>query len=125
MDRLEHIFPKLYATCYFECGSGWFEILRSMSEKLDPLGVQIGTVKEKFGGLRVYLEAGYEGDDWDYINSIISETESRSWRTCEECGEPGIRRVDRSWVKVFCDDCDTLYPCRNSFKRESRDGTKP
>lgn len=56
-------------------------------------------VKEKFGGLRFYMTHGN-----DEIFSLISEAESKSYKTCEECGEPGDQK-DTGWVKTLCDSC--------------------
>lgn len=59
-----------------------------------PVAVQ---VKEKFGGLRFYVQAA-TSRHYDYI----SFAESMSYRTCEQCGAPGKRYTD-GWHKVLCD----------------------
>ena len=59
-----------------------------------PVAVQI---KEKFGGLRFYVQAA-TSKHYDYI----SFAESMSYRTCEQCGAPGKRYTD-GWHKVLCD----------------------
>ena len=56
-------------------------------------------VKEKFGGLRFYVD---NADD--YVDGAISMAESMSCRTCEECGVPGIRRGG-GWIRTLCDSC--------------------
>lgn len=55
-------------------------------------------VKEKFGGLRFYVDGG---DDWVY--GAISMAESMSYRTCEVCGAPGKTR-GTGWVRTTCDE---------------------
>jgi hypothetical protein len=56
-------FPTLYAGVSkplieslmafgFDCGDGWFELIKDLSEKLEPLGVEALQVKEKWGSLR-------------------------------------------------------------------------
>ena len=55
-------------------------------------------VKEKFGGLRFYVDGG---DDWVY--GAISMAESISYRTCEVCGAPGKTR-GTGWVRTTCDE---------------------
>jgi hypothetical protein len=54
-------------------------------------------VKEKFGGLRFYVNGATE-EHWHYI----SFAESMSYHTCEDCGAPGKRYTD-GWHKVLCD----------------------
>jgi hypothetical protein len=59
-----------------------------------PVAVQ---VKEKFGGLRFYVQAAT-----DKHYNYISFAESMSYRTCEECGAPGKRYTD-GWHRTLCD----------------------
>ena len=53
-------------------------------------------VKEKFGTLRFYIQAGSD-EHYNYI----SFAESMSGRTCEECGKPG-KRLGRGWIYTAC-----------------------
>lgn len=110
---LVETFPKLYskydsdpkqtAMCWgFECGDGWFQLIKELSEKLEPLDVVAQQVKEKFGGLRFYVEYGT-----DEVFDIIEEFEDRSFHVCEACGQPGVLRTDRHWYATLCDECDT------------------
>ena len=59
-----------------------------------PVAVQ---VKEKFGGLRFYVQAAT-----DKHYHYISFAESMSYRTCEECGAPGKTYTD-GWHTTLCD----------------------
>jgi len=59
-----------------------------------PVAVQ---VKEKFGGLRFYVQAAT-----DKHYNYISFAESMSYVTCEQCGNPGKRYTD-GWHKTLCD----------------------
>jgi hypothetical protein len=54
-------------------------------------------VKEKFGGLRFYVQAAT-----DKHYNYISFAESMSYRTCEECGAPGKTYTD-GWHRTMCD----------------------
>lgn len=105
-------FPKLYQnrnvsitdTCMgwgFTCGNGWFLILWELSEQLEGMGCVASQVKEKFGGLRFYLEAYPEG-----ALETIRVAEERAIRTCETCGDPGVVKSPRGWIKTLCDRCD-------------------
>jgi len=76
------------------------EALDEAKTKLDeetlkvPVAVQ---VKEKFGGLRFYVQAAT-----DKHYNYISFAESMSYVTCEECGAPGKRYTD-GWHTTLCD----------------------
>jgi len=59
-----------------------------------PVAVQ---VKEKFGGLRFYVQAAT-----DKHYHYISFAESMSYVTCEQCGSPGKRYTD-GWHTTLCD----------------------
>lgn len=108
---VEH-FPNLYADCGrspkescmafgFECGDGWFELLKELSERLEPeAGAVAAQVKEKFGTLRFYLRGGATDAAW----GAIDEAEAKSGETCESCGKPGSLR-GKSWVQTLCDGC--------------------
>ena len=54
-------------------------------------------VKEKFGGLRFYVNGGTE-EHYNYINFA----ESMSYHTCEVCGAPGHVYTD-GWYRTLCD----------------------
>jgi hypothetical protein len=54
-------------------------------------------VKEKFGGLRFYVQAAT-----DKHYQYISFAESMSHRTCEQCGAPGKTYTD-GWHRTLCD----------------------
>ena len=59
-----------------------------------PVAVQ---VKEKFGGLRFYVQAAT-----DKHYNYICFAESMSYKTCETCGAPGKRYTD-GWHQVLCE----------------------
>jgi hypothetical protein len=113
-------FPDLYwqyfspanttSMCFgFEVGDGWEPLIRELSEKIYPI-VQaynsslenddykfaVVQVKEKFGGLRYYVNLYTEE-----IGNIISEYESMSYHICETCGKPG-KVVGYDWYVTLC-----------------------
>ena len=69
------------------------QIMEEEASKV-PVAVQ---VKEKFGGLRFYVQAAT-----DKHYNFISFAESMSYRTCEECGAPGKTYTD-GWHRTMCD----------------------
>jgi hypothetical protein len=97
----------------FEHGDGWFDILWRLCEDLEPLVTEMERaggrqfevlqVKEKFGGLRFYVNCRRN----EAIRQRIGIAADESFRTCEVCGQPGELREER-WIKTLCDEHDTL-----------------
>ena len=106
IKKYPKIFPEDF---YFECMNGWFELIDGLCYKLQSYiddfdsveQVIAGQVKEKFGGLRFYLDQG--GDDYIYI--LIKEAESKSVITCEDCGAPGKVQKLGYWLVCRCPTC--------------------
>jgi hypothetical protein len=99
----------------FECGDGWFELLKDASVRIEALlkqslieGASIDDltravqVKEKFGTLRFYVDSAT-----DEVHAIISEAENLSEVTCEQCGARGRMRGKR-WYYTACNECTDL-----------------
>jgi hypothetical protein len=86
----------------FEHGDGWFDILWRLCEDLEPLVAEIEAaggpkfevlqVKEKFGGLRFYVNCRRN----EAIRQRIGIAADKSFHTCEVCGQPGKPRKGRS-----------------------------
>lgn len=87
----------------FGCGDGWYQLLWDLCEKIEPLAgddFEIVQVKEKFGGLRFYVQGGLAG-----ILDLIYDAEQQSEATCERCGKPGTIR-NGGWLRCLCDECN-------------------
>lgn len=141
-DRFKFYRPELSSSvslmCYgFAVGDGWFKIIWDLSEKIDKeidshyagkpselakaylsenYTVNVFQVKEKFGGLRFYIDV----DDSKLskkINPYIREAENLSYKTCEKCGRPGsIRR--NGWISVQCDTCVKKEERRKKYAKK-------
>jgi hypothetical protein len=119
-EKLFNDFPLLYhpdrniresLMCFgFECGDGWYDLIRELSEKLYPLIEKIkpdeyGTccsasqVKEKYGTLRFYMHT-----ETDEMSDLIREYEDRSSRICEACGKPGNLQERNRWYSTTCEE---------------------
>jgi hypothetical protein len=98
----------------FQVGEGWYPILKSLIEELIQAGwnKEIFQCKEKFGGLRFYINENVIGGNMD-LNNIISKYESLSYNFCETCGEEGKIRNDLNWIETLC---DTHYQERKNKK---------
>lgn len=57
-------------------------------------------VKEKFGGLRFYVEGAS-----NVQHAVINWTESLSYRTCENCGSTKNIGSTQGWYKTLCEEC--------------------
>ena len=77
-----------------------------------PVAVQ---VKEKFGGLRFYVQAAT-----DAHYQYISFAESMSYRTCESCGAPGKRYTD-GWHTTLCDIHAEMYGREKEYEYEENE----
>ncbi len=86
---------------FFECDEGWYQLIKDLITDLIELGwnKEICQVKEKFGGLRFYINEGS-----DEIHARISKAEDLSYETCEITGKPGILRQDIGWWTTLCDE---------------------
>jgi hypothetical protein len=92
----------------FEHDDGWFDLLWRLCEDLEPLVAQLEQeigcqfevlqVKEKFGGLRFYVNRKS-----DAIRQRIDTAIQESIHTCEVCGKPGELREAR-WIRTLCDE---------------------
>ncbi len=103
-------YPKLYRQYYlpmnqtcmcwgFDCGDGWFKLLDKLSKqivKLDPKCEAV-QVKEKWGGLRFYVNATLH-----IIHTLIMNAEKESYTICEVCGKSGKFRGDLFWKQTLC-----------------------
>lgn len=93
--------PRITNAYYFDCDSGWNIIIKELIDDLIKLGwnKQVCQVKEKFGGLRFYINEGS-----DEIFKRIGDAENISYKTCEKCGTLGQLRNDIGWHQTLCDN---------------------
>jgi hypothetical protein len=115
-------FPNLYrdrhgssrytGMCWGFPEDGWEPLLRRLSEKLEPIAsktdLRAVQVKEKFGGLRFYVNS--DGDGLTAIESktlyeAIDAAIEESAHTCELCGASGTNRKIKGWWKTLCPTC--------------------
>ncbi len=94
----------IYPPCASGVGDGWVPLLRELLTGLKAQGYDlagIAQIKEKFGGLRVYLD----GSPTPENDALVAAAEAKSAVTCEQCGEPGTLRK-AGWWATRCDGCD-------------------
>jgi len=129
------------AMCWgLDCSDGWYNIIDTLCEKIQshidweneiitykkergelpkekPLypQVQATQVKEKYGGLRFYVNY-YD----DYIRGLIDMAENMSYCVCETCGNPG-KPNESGWISTLCDPCREKKEARwNKLNEEAK-----
>jgi hypothetical protein len=115
----------------FDCSDGWYDLIdelcaniqnhienenRSIEYKKErgelPKDaaifpqVEATQVKEKFGGLRFYVNH-YD----EFIRGLIDMAEGMSYKICEYCGNPGTPNSE-GWITTLC------KPCREEYDRK-------
>lgn len=89
------------------CADGWYDLIYTLCfqidhhikwSKKDP--VRATQVKEKFGGLRFYVD----GTD-EHVQGLIRMAESMSYKLCEFCGCPAARDDEGYFVPTMCAAC--------------------
>jgi hypothetical protein len=106
LDYFKNKYPKLFGDdlISFDCGDGWKDIIDRLLSKINDEMVRIDThvlqVKEKFGGLRVYL-----GRENDSMSEAIRGAEKEATKTCETCGTKEDVKTEGSWLKTLCSEC--------------------
>lgn len=116
INNLKTLFPEMYSKLRygFEFGNGWYDLVFRLSSKIDELAKRYNLsgdkypfavqVKEKFGGLRFYIDPVDEKVSKD-IYELINEFELLSLKTCEMCGKSGNEKTNpNGWICTICDD---------------------
>lgn len=94
----------------YEVGNGWIPLIEEAKiivskynlEHPDNEPIKFIQIKEKWGGLRMYLN--YYPKD---MHEKMEEFEEKSWIICEHCGatENVTRDWTHGWVMTLCDEC--------------------
>ena len=125
-DKLVEKYPKIfvnidktiYQSCMawgIECGDGWYKIIDNLcliiqktSDEEGNEQVVAAQIKEKFGGLRFYVDGANKEQDEN-----ITFAENLSNSTCETCGSmENVFQTD-GWIKTICKKCDEKQQKRN------------
>jgi hypothetical protein len=89
-------------------GTGWAPIINRVYDAIEQehLAVEVHTVKEKFGVLRVY---GY-GTDYERLHAIVQTAMRDSAHTCEDCGAAGETGYTAcGYIRTLCKPCLERY----------------
>ena len=105
-------YPKLFSNLsYVECADGWADLIDKVSRRIHLInnsyenkedGVFAAQIKEKFGGLRYYVDInGLLDHDRAQVETFISEAEKMSYSICTGCGKTKDAKIKR------CPNCST------------------
>jgi hypothetical protein len=81
-------------------GKGWSKLINNLYDA-KPKHTNVLQVKEKYASLRFYVSSA---PDWYF--DLIDYYDQKSMTICEQCGNEGKVRVDRSWYLTLCDECN-------------------
>lgn len=95
---------------------GWVQIIVDLDRELAEIdsNYTIGQIKEKFGGLRFYLDSldpGVAAAKITLAGQYIDAAEAESWKTCERCSSTrdvttGTKNGARfGWIVTWCLSC--------------------
>ena len=101
--------PRFTDGRYFECSDGWYPIISELARRLESEAVALGPgrlavvqMKEKLGGLRVYLRGVVSPSAREWVE--LAEWQSR--QTCELCSMPGTLRKRADYtLRTLCEPC--------------------
>ena len=91
----------------FDCDEGWHPLIEECLDRIEKAlekhskiereVFEITQIKEKFGGLDIYVSHYYND-----IVKILRACKDESYQTCEVCGKPGRLREHHRWLKTLC-----------------------
>lgn len=118
LENLREEFPRVFRQLRdFECGDGWYQLVRKLAVHAEELAREAGLdpesdtwphaaqIKEKFGGLRFYLDGGTPEIQHKFFDFMMS-VEQESRRICEKCGAPGTVFNDGGYIHTACELCE-------------------
>lgn len=112
--------PMQSLMCFgIETHRGWNAIIWRLTENIEKTKpkryFEIVQIKEKFGGLRYYVEGGEEE-----IFGLIDAAERLSYKTCEECGDKGSLDQRFGWYLTLCRKCKIARGKKKKAEQEAR-----
>ena len=94
--------------CWSYVPDGWREIVVKLDTELravDP-DYTLAQVKEKFGGLRYYVDFSEQCTDTEKAYEILDKYEQMSVTICDMCGKQGKHRSKDGWLATRCEEHD-------------------
>ena len=94
-NDLKNQFPEMMKQCYDSFfHDGWYDLVFNLMADIQQLNtnVKVLQIKEKFGGLRFYVNSASEE-----IHELICKAEEKSEIICEFTGNQGKNRQIFGW----------------------------
>lgn len=104
----------LSKTFFAEIPAGWEVLVKDFIEEIycaskeyKKNAIKISDIKEKFGGMRIYVDYSLPDEQILEMEKIVSKYEHLSLKTCTICaGEEKQMHTRRGyWDSVLCLDC--------------------
>ena len=118
VDLYKKYSKVLNGPLYPEIADGWSSLVEDFLEEMQNASgcyregtVLVSDIKEKFGGMRIYVEYHLPSEDITDFEKIVSKYEKLSIRTCSSCGDEQHKMHERKgyWDIVICESCYTKY----------------
>ncbi len=99
---------------YPETAEGWDALVEDFIEEMNEAAanfksksITIIDIKEKFGGLRIYVDYNLPSEQISDLEKIVSKYEHLSLKTCSYCGQEYKQMHKRKgyWDIVCCEEC--------------------
>lgn len=107
MKEIVENYPNLFLKPRISINKGWIplvtELLDAIEWRLKFTGekTKIVQIKQKFGGLRVWVEPSD-----DFIKGMVHLTEAMSYNICEYCGtNENLGRTQEGYIATCCRKC--------------------
>jgi len=92
---------------FIDCDEGWFDLIWQLCEDIDLIvkregwkNFSVDQIKEKFAGLRFYINAGNKE-----VHDLVNKAEVDSYEICEKCGDKGSMYHGFGWFRTLCQKC--------------------
>jgi hypothetical protein len=99
-------------------GEGWRPLVRGLDANLRDIDSNyvIEQVKEKFGGLRFYVNSPPEDEDsFADFYKLIQDAEELSFRICETCGTAGKGcKPNKYSIRTLCPLCYRRFATKHA-----------
>jgi hypothetical protein len=88
-----------------ECARGWAQLYRPIIQYAELCAFPVIQVKEKFGGLRIYIDYDLACTEAEMLRTLCDFAEGLSYHTCEQCGKTmDVSTIShRGWLKTLCE----------------------
>ena len=108
-EEMHKKYPEILQTCFdISPPSGWEDIVDQLLKELTLVSkkIEVFQIKEKFGGLRVYLRnpSNFTSEQGMDVYSLVCAAEKRCSTSCAICGKEGTHQNNKGWWAVLCDE---------------------